>query len=371
MNIFFLYDAIALVASFLCGMFTIPVVLDFCRERGFYDMPNARKVHKNAIPRLGGVVFVPSMFIGVLIVMLIHQMNGEETISFSLWTLYFLIGMLVIYVTGLIDDISGVKASTKLLIQMLATAVLPAAGLYVNNMHGFLGVYEVPFWVGTILTIMFIAFICNAINMIDGIDGLCTGLVLIALTGFFFAYHSWSLKFYEILIASLIGVLLSYLFYSLFGSEKKNRKIFMGDTGSLSLGFLLGFLCLKLSMVSENAPSFDGNGLLISFSLLIVPNFDVFRVAFVRMRHHRSPMAPDKNHIHHKLMRGGCSQHQALAIILLVAVGFVGINMLADSCGMGITAIIAMDIVVYVLLHQLLDWRLRRKGEKAELFEEA
>ena len=161
-NSYALYSLLAFAASCTCGMATIPVVLDFCKEHGLYDMPNARKVHKNKIPRLGGVVFVPSMLIGVLLVLGLHQLSGERFMSFSMWTLYFVVGLSVIYFTGLVDDVTGVRARTKLFIQFAATAMLPMAGLYVNNLQGFLGIYEVPFWAGAVLTVLFIAFICNA-----------------------------------------------------------------------------------------------------------------------------------------------------------------------------------------------------------------
>ena len=365
----YIYDFVALIASFVCGLLTIPVVLDFCKERGLLDIPNFRKVHKKAIPRLGGVVFVPSMIVGVLIVMVMNQLSGQQVMSFSLWTLYFFLGLITIYFTGLVDDLTGLRARTKLFIQLLAAVVLPLSGLYINNLQGFLGIYEIPFWLGAPLTTVVVAFICNSINLIDGIDGLCAGLTLIALGGFYCAFKDWGLDGYCVLIAALIGVLVAYLYFNLFGDESKNRKIFMGDTGSLSLGFLLAFLGLKLSMVNDSIVTFNGNGLLISFSLLIVPIFDVFRVAIVRMRHHRSPMVPDKNHIHHKLMRIGLKQSQALVAILVMVVGFIMLNLLLQSVGVGLTVIVCADIVLYILFHLGLDVVLRRAGQPAHLFE--
>jgi len=366
----YLYDSVALIASFACGLLTIPVVLDFCRERGLFDIPNFRKVHKKAIPRLGGVVFVPSMIVGMFIVMEMFQLSGQQAMSFSLWTLYFLLGLFAIYFTGLVDDLTGLRARTKLLIQLLAAVVLPLSGLYINDLQGFLGIHEIPFWLGAPLTTVVVAFICNSINLIDGIDGLCAGLTLTALGGFYCAFKDWGLDVYCVLIAALIGVWVAYLYFNLFGDETKNRKIFMGDTGSLSLGFLLAFLGLKLSMVNDSIVSFDGNGLLISFTLLIVPVFDVFRVALVRIRNHRSPMAPDKNHIHHKLMRAGLSQAQALVAILALAVGYILLNLLLQHIGVQLTAIVCADIVIYTALHLGLDALLRRKGQPAQLFED-
>jgi len=164
-------------------------------------------------------------------------------------------------------------------------------------------------------------------------------------------------------------VLVAYLYFNLFGDERKNRKIFMGDTGSLSLGFLLAFLALKLSMVNDSIVTFDGNGLLISFSLLIVPVFDVFRVALVRIRNHHSPMLPDKNHIHHKLMRAGLKQSSALVFILALAIGFILLNAYLWCADVNLTGIVFTDITLYTLFHLSLDVVLRQKGQPTQLFE--
>lgn len=342
--------------------------MDFCKSKGLYDLPNARKVHKNAIPRLGGIVFLPCVFIGCIIVFGIAQLSGETTITFSLWTIYFSIGIIPIYITGLIDDIIGLSASAKLIVQMVAACALPISGLYINNLYGFCGIYEIPYWLGFILTMLVMAFISNAINLIDGIDGQASGIAIIALIGFLYAFARWELWYYVIMIAALIGVLLSYSYFNLFGNEKKNRKIFMGDTGSLSIGFLLAFLSLKLSMINTNLAIYEGNGLLTSYTLLIIPVFDAFRVAIVRIRNHRSPVKPDKNHIHHKLLRAGLTQHQTLYIVLIFSIFYIALNYFLSDIS-DITTIVITDIIVYMVFHIILDRFIIKHGQKAEVFQ--
>ena len=367
-NQLFLYTLIAGITSCLFGLFTIPKVLDYCKEKGLYDIPNARKVHKNAIPRLGGVVFLSSVFVGCIVSFIIYQLNGTSEISISLWTLFFFIGAAAIYATGLIDDIIGLGPLTKLTVQLIAACALPLSGLYINNLHGFCGIYDIPYYIGMPLTVVIVAFISNAINLIDGIDGLAGGLTMIAMAGFFYAFSIWGLTAYSTVIAAIIGVLLPYLYFNIQGDASKNRKIFMGDTGSLTIGFLLAFLCLKISMENPHLPHYPGNGLLIAFTLIAVPVFDVFRVAFLRIRNRRSPITPDKNHIHHKLLRAGCSQHQALCVILLLALLFCLINYILHSY-IGITFTVVADILVYTLFHLLLNKKISSKGEKPSLFE--
>ena len=348
------FTLIALIIGFLGGLLTTPAILDFCKRKGLYDLPNARKVHKTQVPRMGGVVFLPCVIVGCMVVFAIYRLSGEHKLTLSLWTVYFFFGALLIYTTGLLDDVLGLKASTKLTTQLIAAMMLPLSGLYINNLQGLFGIYEIPFYVGAPLTVFIVAFVANSMNLIDGIDGLSGCLSVLALLGFWYYFTMWALPFYAIIIASLIGVLLAFLWFNLWGDTTKNRKIFMGDTGSLTLGFLLSFLSLKLSMVNPNLKPFDGNGLLISLSLLLIPTFDAARVAMVRIMHKKSPMSPDKRHIHHKLMNIGLTQHQTLITIIALAILFMALNYFL-SLTVSFNVIIIIDVVLYALLHVLLN----------------
>jgi len=352
----------AFVVSAACGFAFIPIILDYCKRKGLYDLPNSRKVHKNAVPRLGGVSFLPSMFVAFLVSTLaINNFTGYSQVTFSLWSLYFFISLLLIYVVGLIDDLIGLNATTKFTMQIIAASLLPLAGLYINNLYGFLGFHEIPFFVGAPLTVFVIVFVNNAINLIDGIDGLSASLSLIALTGFLLCFLREGVWIYGLLIAGLMGVLVPFLYFNLLGDADKNRKIFMGDSGSLTLGFILGFLAVKFSMDNPNVMTFSPDSLLLSLTLLVVPVFDVVRVSLVRIAHHKPIFRADKNHIHHKLMRTGQTQHQALACILLLALFYIGLNLLLRN-HLPLTLIIVIDVVVWVLFHFVLNRAIGRAG---------
>lgn len=362
-----IYSFTAFVVSFACGMMFIPWILDFCKRRGLYDIPNARKIHKGAIPRLGGVAFIPSTFIGLLAVALLSTANEGRDVPMHTWTLLFIMGIGMIYIIGLIDDIVGLRARKKLIIQFVAASLLPLSGLWLNNLGGLFGVWEIPMWIGVPLTIFSVAFVSNAVNLIDGIDGLSGGLALISLTGFAFLCQNRGLNYHVIMIASLMGVITAYLYYNIFGDETKNRKIFMGDTGSLSIGFMLAFLALKISMTNDARNMLHSMGLLQSMTLLLIPIFDVVRVIFVRICNHRSPMKPDNNHIHHKLMRAGLSTHQTLCFILVLQLLFIGLNfMLMDNLKM--TWILIIDIVLYTGIQLLIDVFIRKQGRSPREF---
>ena len=329
MTLHLLLIIFALIASSACGFFFIPGILSFCKEKGLYDIPNPRKIHNiNNVPRLGGISFVPSMLVAFLIALMVFdQMMGKNHLIISLWTCSFVVSILLIYGIGIIDDLIGLNAPIKFAVQILAAGLIPFSGLYINNLYGLCGIEEIPFWIGCPLTIFVMVFITNAINLIDGIDGLCSGLSFLALGVFLISFLREGMYLYCILIAGVMGVLIPYFYFNVFGDASKNRKIFMGDSGSLSLGFMLAFLFVKY-----------------------------------RTLHHKPIFSADKNHIHHKLLRAGLNQHQALIVILVLALCFIVLN-ISLFFFTDITLIIAIDVVCYILFHQVLNQRLKAQGQ--------
>jgi UDP-N-acetylmuramyl pentapeptide phosphotransferase/UDP-N-acetylglucosamine-1-phosphate transferase len=336
--------------------------MNFCERKKLYDIPNARKIHKNAIPRLGGISFLPSMLMAfICVIFIMNGRDGYEHISMSLWSLYFLISLLLIYGVGIVDDFVGLNAITKFTVQILAASLLPIAGLYINNLYGLFGINDIPFWVGAPMTIFLIVFINNAINLIDGIDGLSASISFIALVGFLVCFMQEHLWMYAFLIAGLIGVLIPFLYYNLFGDASKNRKIFMGDSGSLTLGFIMGFLTVKFSMDNPNVMPFRKDSLMLAFSLLLVPLLDTTRVILVRLNHKQHIFQSDKNHIHHKLLRSGLNQRQVLLFIIAVDIVYIIMNqLLFVFCNINVIA--AIDILLWVLLNYGINQQIISKG---------
>lgn len=315
------------------------------------------------IPRLGGIAFIPSMIIAAVIVMYTmtsNTMNGK--IQISLWSMGFLLSLLLVYAAGIVDDIIGLNANIKFFIQIVAASILPLCGLCINNLYGLLGIYEVPACIGIPLTVFVIVFIDNAINLIDGIDGLAASLSLIALCGFVYCFMQYSLTAYEVMISGLIGVLVTYLYFNVWGDPAKGTKIFMGDSGSLTLGFILAFLFVKSIAVSLNVMPISMERVFLAYSLLIVPTFDVVRVVLHRIRKKKPIFSPDKSHIHHKLMQLGMSQHLALISIILLALLYIIINLLMYNWGCNLTITMVADIVIYILLHLLINKGIRNKA---------
>ena len=350
--------------SAICGFISIPLIMDFCQKKGLYDLPDGRKIHKNAIPRLGGISFLPSMLLASVVMILVYNDHIlESQIVLSSWTVGFFVSLLIIYTTGLVDDLIGLGAKAKFTAQTIAACIMPLSGLWINNLYGFCGIFEIPFYIGAPLTVFLVIFVCNAINLIDGIDGLSGGLAFIALGGFLVSFMREGMIAYSLLIAGLMGVLIPFLYFNLFGKAEKKRKIFMGDSGSLTLGFILGFLFVKFSMENPNVKNFSLNSMMLAYTLLIVPLFDVVRVSLARIIHHTPIFNADKNHIHHKLMRSGFNQHQALGCILLMALFFIVINYLLAKAGLYFSVIVIIDIISWIAFNMLINMRIRSMGK--------
>ena len=352
MNIVFIL--IAFVISAYIARLIIPRILLISFRKKLFDMPDERKVHKRAIPRLGGVSFFPTILLSCCAVLVIRTLTGYEisTLLASYILPEFLVlicGMVLLYLTGIADDLVGVRYRQKFIVQILCASLFPAVGLWINDLYGLFGIDFISPYIGIPLTILTIVFITNAINLIDGIDGLASGLSSVALLVFGFLFIEKGLWIYSMLAFSTFGVLVPFFYYNVFGSAEHARKIFMGDTGSLTLGYILSFLAIKYSQNTESIPVTQGD-FVIAFTTLIVPAFDVVRVVIVRIYNGKSPFEPDKNHIHHQFLAMGFTVRQAMLLILLVSCVFSGINILlmpyVDN-----TLMLIGDIVVWIGLN--------------------
>ena len=348
---------LALAISTICGFIFIPIIAKFCIKHNLYDLPNLRKVHQNAVPRLGGICFVPSMLLAYMFALSTYCLMNDLKISIGLWSCMFLVSIFLVYTAGIIDDLAGVRPTTKFLVQIVAACIIPLSGLYVNILYGLFGIGEIPFWIGAPITVFILVFIDNAINLIDGIDGLAAGLSVLSLLGFLYCFMREGLLLYGLLITGLIGVLIAFFYFNVFGSAEKGLKIFMGDSGSLTLGFILGFLFIKFAMNNPQVMPYRNDGLLIAYSLLIVPCFDVVRVILSRLRRRQPLFKADKCHIHHKLLQCGLTQHQALVTILALAIVFFVLNNLLFG-NVSITTVVVADILGYMAFHLAIDYKI-------------
>lgn len=352
MNII-LYYLLAFACSAIATRIIMPWLLHLCHKKNLFDQPGERKVHSTRIPRLGGVVFVPTTALGLIVTLSFAISNKGIFETFHFSTLVIGLGMLIIYMIGMLDDLFGLSANLKFVIQFVAALCFPFANLYFNNLCGLFGIWELQPLVGQALTVFTIMFVVNAINTIDGIDGLCAGLSSIALFVYTFYFYTIHNNVFCLFACSLLGTLMVFMYYNLFGNSEKGRKTFMGDSGSLMLGFSLCYLGVKLSM-SNPVIEPPAESILIPYTVIIIPAFDLVRVATNRILRGVHPFSPDKTHIHHLLLDTGITQHKALITLLLTDILFICINFGLWHSGVGFTWIFILDVALFTVFVRVL-----------------
>lgn len=352
-----------LISAFLSGVM-IPQILLISFRKKLFDVPDERKIHKTLVPRLGGLAFKPVIFftiafiIGVNILLgnngIISQISANNT---ELTFVYCAIMML--YVIGVADDLIGVRYRAKFVAQIICGLMFIAGGVSLFTLDGVLGLHQLPVWFSWFATVFLVVFISNAINLIDGIDGLCSGLcsVVLGFYGLVFAFLGEYI--YSLLSFSTLGVLIPFFYYNVFGDAEHNRKIFMGDTGSLTIGIIISFLSIKISQLPETSLYSGSNLFVLSFAPLIVPCFDVIRVFLHRIREHKSPFLPDKNHIHHKFLAIGLPQRKAMITIILVSIIFTVVNVFL-SFMINVNILLLINIIVWTAGHLWLTKKIKK-----------
>ncbi len=307
-------DNILLSASlaFLITFFAIPIVIQISKDKKLFDEPDERKVHKTVIPTLGGL----GIFAGFIIATLMGVPSG---IASELQ--YFAAATTVIFFLGLKDDILVLSASKKFIGQLIAAGIIiKFGGVQIINMHGFLGIYEIPHIASIVLTIFTIIVITNSFNLIDGVDGLAGSLgvltTLVFGTYFFFAGQLT----YAVMAFSLAGSIIAFLIYNF-----SPAKIFMGDTGSLLIGLVNAILVIKFINVAGNpaATAALEASPALGFAILMIPLFDTLRVFTLRILDRRSPFSPDRIHVHHFLLDLGFTHRMVTFTCVAVNIVFI------------------------------------------------
>lgn len=355
---------IGFALSVFLSALIIPRILVVAFRKRLFDMPNERTVHEGAIPRLGGLSFVPTICFSMAFIGGMSYIQGyaipNEKVGFLVPEFCLLVcGLTLLYLAGIKDDLVGLRYRAKFIIQIVAACFFPLSGLWINNFYGLFGLHEISSFLGIPLTILIVVFITNAINLIDGIDGLASGLssvALVLLGGLFLYNQVW---LYAALAFSTFGVLLPFFYYNVFGQVAHGKKIFMGDTGSQTLGYILSFLSIRYSSYNPDIMPYHTDAIVIAFSTLIVPVFDVFRVILVRARNRRHLFSPDRNHIHHKFLAMGVHHRKAMICILTIACLFALSNIWLLPY-VNINLLFLSDVAVWTLMNMVFD-RVRDK----------
>ena len=305
----FKVGVLSFVTAFVVAMVVMPMLIRLITHFKLFDVPDRRKEHAQPIPTMGGVAVCAGMAVACG---LWYRFTND------LFVVSFFFSVAILFILGLLDDLHNISARNKLVIQMAAAALIAFTGMRIVSMNGLFGITALPVLAQYALTIIVIVGITNAFNLIDGIDGLAGGLGFMSLMmlGIFL---TMSKEPNTALIAfSLGGGLLGFLYYNF-----NPARIFMGDTGSLVLGFVVSVLCIKLLGINTtaNAAAIPHAPVFV-LGIVLIPVFDTIRVFSLRTWKGKSPFAPDKTHIHHLLTANGWS-HSFTAKLICTAHGAI------------------------------------------------
>ena len=329
-----------------------PLVLRYALHHNIVDNPDARKLHRQPVPIMGGVAVYAGILAGCLAMFFLVP---KASISWSL------MAMTTMLVLGVWDDIKNLSAILRLIVQFgIVGAYMGFSGHFIDNFYGLFGIHEISLWVGIPLSLVAGVGTINAINMIDGVDGYSSGYGIMACASFgalFIAVNQPVLSCLAVIVAS---ALLPFFMHNVFG---KKSKMFIGDGGTMMLGLLMTIFELGV-MSLRRCPELEAQGIgLMAFTLavLCIPIFDTLRVMIARMARGRSPFKPDKTHLHHLFIDMGFSHFGAAISILSMNLTVMLVWLLLWLSGASINTqtcvVVLMGIMVTFGFYKLMRWQ--------------
>lgn len=301
------------LVTFLLSYFLIKRYIGYAKKMNLLDKPNERKLQTVATPTSGGFPMYFSILLATIASYIINLLQIDQLI------IILIVG--VVTFLGYWDDRKDISPKLRLLVEFLVSLIIAFLGYRITSFNGLFGIHELPLVTQYLLTIIFLITLMNVFNLIDGIDGLLGGISIISflvMALLFYNQSNFFMASMALVVASSLGgfLILNY----------NPAKIFMGDAGSLSIGFLLGIMILDLGSVEGPNRTYN---YLISLSLIIIPIFDMGRVVLIRLLKRKSPLSADKNHVHHYLIKFGFNHKKAslfiyLSLVLLVFTAHIG-----------------------------------------------
>jgi UDP-GlcNAc:undecaprenyl-phosphate GlcNAc-1-phosphate transferase len=340
------YEAIvsvglAMLVAFLISLSTTPSAMLLANRLGAIDMPgikgtdSERHLHTRPTPRMGGLAIYAGFFLSVLL----FVPMGRKVVS-------MLIGATLIVFLGILDDIHDLKASHKLIVQIIAAFIAIMGGnqitffsrltMDVDAGHFSLGWLSIP------VTVIWIVLITNAVNLIDGLDGLAAGVSSISAISLVLIALAYSNSSVAIITGALAGACFGFLPYNI-----SPAKIFMGDTGSTFIGYILAVASIQGLFKFYAVISF-----VIPFFMLGLPIFDVCYAVLLRVSHGESPMKADRKHVHYRLMDMGFSKKQTVAVLYVCSVilGLTAVAITTTGLGKALVVLLTMGGTAVVAL---------------------
>lgn len=331
-----------IVITFICCLIITPISIKIAIKFNLVDMPDhKRRIHQKPMPRVGGIAIVISMLIGFLIYYLVTR--NIPSIALGKVFLGYLLGALVIAAMGFIDDVKNLRARYKFIFQLLAAIIVYIFGIRISGI-------KIPFIHADIInfgfldfpiTLLWVVGITNAVNLIDGLDGLAAGISAISATALLVIFITTSVSLEAIIIAAvLVGATLGFLPYNF-----NPAKTFMGDVGSNFLGFTLAILSIL-----GFAKGYTMLAIIAPILALGVPIFDTLFAMVRRFLKGEPMLKPDGGHIHHRLIKMGLSQRQAVFVLYTITSILCVIAVLIVSADIWKFLLLILIIICFILI---------------------
>lgn len=338
-NFNILYFSNFVIGSIASFLFVYPINY-FGIKYALIDRLDSRKEYRDKIVRIGGLSIVLSFFLSIILYQLINNVFSDNQLIYLLFysTLFFFIGFF--------DDILAIKAIPRLILQI---SISFAAWFFCSDLQfKFLDkvftqnyLFDINLILGIFITVIWISGVTNAINWTDGLDGLASGISIVVLIGLFFIFLTLDQYQYAFYSISLAGCC-----YGFFLQNYKPAKIIMGDGGAYFLGFNLASLCLIASNKIMTLYPLNIYNVFLPFLLLTIPILDMLVVILTRILNSRSPFQPDRNHLHHKLLKNGYSYQKTLRIIIFLNLIFSFMTLLIFK---SYSHILISTIIIFIL----------------------
>ena len=345
------------IGSFVITYLIMPKIIGVVHYKSLMQNPTKRSSHTKETPSLGGIAFYIVLILGLYFLSLWDKHENLTS---------FYPGLLILFIIGLKDDLVILSPWTKLIAQLVAISfIVLDSNFYITHLHGFLGLERISLYWSIPLATFIMLMIVNAYNLIDGIDGLASivGIIIFSVLGVIF--YMLQNYFYAGISIMMIGALIAFLRYNL----SSDKKIFMGDTGSMIIGFIIGILIIRLLAIGQHElkylPFQLENLPLVVIAILIVPLFDTTRVFTIRLLNRRDPFIADRNHIHHILIDDLKMSHvQASVLLGIINILFVAVFMILgiNFDNLKVLALLILAVLVFVYMFYKVGFLYRKYG---------
>lgn len=369
MSFYIIVFVIPFLVSVFLGGYVIPrMKLVFTANNNFAVASSKSEGQHNFI-EIGGLSIFPLMLVSICITLAIPHVLGDNSFlehkmdQSIMRILQVIAGLSLMYVVGLKEDLHGTNTKNIFLGLLLVSAMFPATGLWINDLHGLFGVYDIPTWVGMPLTVLLAIYITEIFKLMDGIDGLESGISTIALC-VFIMFCSWKgFVIGGVISSAALGLIAPYWVMKML--NRRSKKTILGNSGSYIMGYVIAYLTIGLTRQGGPGGVLPEYMLIICFSVIMLPALDLLRVLRSRVKDSRALLLADKNQINHKLIRTGMGRTKVVVCLLFMTLFVVGLTTYLAYLELNLTYIFIIDMILYVVMHYVINYFIGKAKNKA------